>query len=114
MRTMSRPPRRVSLMKAMPLILSTILLGCSSNDTTTDAGQDAQGNDVATQDVAQDSPTQDAGTPQLTQLVTTNGAAYELAEGLAVFNGKAYIGFAPTGAITQIDSAGTKVDYGHV
>src|SRR2546423_8855678 len=96
-------------MKTIPLILSSILLACSSNGTTTDAGADAPA-DVAAQDVS----TQDAATPSLQTVATTNAAAYELAEGLAVHDGKAYIGLAPTGAILQIDSTGTKSDYGHV
>jgi len=109
----------VSLMKTLPLVISSMFIAlsssaCSDNPTTTDAGNDAaQQQDVATQDVAQDA-TKDAGAPSLQTVVTTNAAAYELAEGLAVRNGKAYIGLAPTGTILEIDPQGNTTDYGHV
>jgi sugar lactone lactonase YvrE len=102
-------------MKTLPLVLSSILLAaCSDNPTQTDAGNDAAQQDVATQDVSQQDAAKDAGTPMLKTVITTNPNAYELAEGLAVRNGKAYIGLVPTGTILEIDQQGNRTDYGHV
>jgi len=102
-------------MKTRLLALSSILLACSSTPDATDAGFDAaQQNDVATQDVAQQDAAHDAGAPTLQTVITTNPNAYELAEGLAVRNGKAYVGLVPTGTILEIDQQGNRTDYGHV
>jgi sugar lactone lactonase YvrE len=99
-------------MKTLSLVFSSILLACSSSPETSDAGPDAAP-DVATQDVSPD-VTKDAAAPSLQTVITTNASAYELAEGLAVRNGKAYIGLVPTGTILEIDQKGTRTDYGHV
>ena len=102
-------------MKTLSLVLSSILLACSDNPSTTDAGNDAaQQQDVATQDVSQQDAAKDAGAPSLQTVVTTDPNAYELAEGLAVRNGKAYVGLVPTGTILEIDQQGNRTDYGHV
>ena len=106
----------VSDMKTLSLVISSILLACSSSPAESDGGSDAaQQQDVAAQDVQQQQDAaKDAGAPSLQTVATTNASTYELAEGLAVRNGKAYIGLAPTGTVLEIDSKGNKTDYGHV
>ena len=94
-------------MKSNPFVLSAFLLACSSGPAATfDAGSDVATNDAPA--------TPDAGTPALSTVVAFAPAAYELAEGLTVHDGKAYVGFAPTGTVVQIDQAGTRTDYAHV
>ena len=104
----------VCAMKTLSLVISNILLACSSNPAATDAGSDGATQDVAAQDATQDTGKDAGPTPTLQTILTTNAAGYELAEGLAVRNGKAYIGLAPTGQILQIDPQGNKTAYGSV
>ena len=102
-------------MKTFSLVISSLLLAaCSDNPATTDAGSDAAQQDVVAQDVAAQDAAKDAGSPTLQTVITTNPNAYELAEGLAVRNGKAYVGLVPTGTILEIDQQGNRTDYGHV
>lgn len=101
-------------MKSTPIVLSALLLACSSGSAaTSDAGPDVVTADAPTVDAAPDAAP-DAGPPALSTVVAFNPAAYELAEGLTVRDGKAYVGLVPTGTIVQIDQAGTRTDYGHV
>jgi sugar lactone lactonase YvrE len=94
------------------MILLASLLACSSSGPQpSDAGSDVVAKDSPTVD---SSPPVDAAAPELTNVVTLDPNAYELAEGLAYHDGKAYVGLVPTGTILAIDSSGNKTEYGHV
>jgi len=99
-------------MRSIPLALSALILACSSNQGA--PAQDAAAPDVVTNDAAPPNDASDASAAALTSVIALDGSAYELAEGLAVRDGKAYVGLAPTGTILQIDSSGKRTDYGHV
>lgn len=98
-------------MKRMMTALAMGLLACSSTETKNDSGADV----IAVMDTGTtDSATTDAGSATLSNVVTLNATAYELAEGLTIHKGKAYVGLAPTGQILAIDPQGNKTTYANV
>ena len=104
-------------MRSMPLILSALLLACSNgSDMTSDSGPDVVATDSSPgmDSSPMNDATADAGAPTLSSVISFNAGAYELAEGLTFHDGKAYVGFAPTGTIVSIDNNGTRTDYAHV
>lgn len=56
----------------------------------------------------------DASPASLVPIIGFDAAKYELAEGLAVRGGKAYVGLAPLGAVLEVDPTGTSKPYGSV
>mgnify|MGYP001552125192 CR=1 FL=1 len=102
-------------MKTIPYVLFALLAACSSNpeNPQSDAAPDVATNDAAPDSAGDAAPT-DAGAASLSTVVSFDATSYELPEGLAVHDGKAYVGFAPTGTIVSIDSNGTRADYAHV
>jgi sugar lactone lactonase YvrE len=52
--------------------------------------------------------------PELTTVVELDAASYELAEGLTIKDGHAFVGLAPTGTILEIAPDGTRTDAAHV
>lgn len=78
----------------LPIVLSAAALACSSEDSS--------------------KPSSKLPAPELSEVAGFDAANYELAEGLTLHEGKAYVGLAPTGEILEIDPSGTRKSYGHV
>ena len=56
----------------------------------------------------------DAAAAEITTVASFDATQYQLAEGLTVHKGKAYVGLAPLGTILAIDQAGTMATYAKI
>lgn len=96
--------------------LSLSALGCEDSSsppaTNADASSDAT-SDANLNDAAGDAPS-DVTSAALRFLTQTSAAMGQLPEGVALRDGAAYIGFAPTGQIMRVDASGAMTMYAQV
>jgi sugar lactone lactonase YvrE len=104
---------------ALPFTLPLVLQGCDSESTASplaDASTDTISPDVATStdagtpDVAKDAAAQ----PALSTVADFDAAGFELAEGLAIHGGNAYVSLAPLGKIVKVTPGGAVSTYASV